>query len=67
MHRTILMQNERRGLNRASVAIGVALALFTEYLNTHIDELMVLIPCLVVATAAMGFAQPRRPCGFGRW
>jgi hypothetical protein len=47
--------------NLGPVLITIVLAVFTGYLNTHTDELLVVIPWVVVATTALGIAQPRVP------
>ena len=47
--------------NSALVVLALVFALFTAYLNTHTDELLVLVPWVVVATTALGIAQPRWP------
>ena len=47
--------------NSALFAVAIVFALFTGYLNTHTDELLVLVPWVVVATTALGIAQPRWP------
>jgi hypothetical protein len=44
-----------------TLVVALVLAVFTGYLNTHTDELMVLVPWIVVATTGLGLAQPRRP------
>ncbi|HLZ10568.1 MAG TPA: hypothetical protein VKT80_18425 [Chloroflexota bacterium] len=47
--------------NLVIAAAAIVFAIFTGYLNTHTDELLVLIPWVVVATIALGIAQPRWP------
>ena len=61
VHRTITKSERQGAVNVISLGIAIVLALFTGYLNTHTDELLVLVPWMVVATAALGVAQPRQP------
>jgi hypothetical protein len=45
----------------ALLVVAIVLTLGTGYLNTHTDELMVVVPWVVVVTVALGSVQPRRP------
>jgi hypothetical protein len=47
--------------NSALYVVAIVFVLFTGYLNTHTDELLVLVPWVVVATTTLGIAQPRWP------